>query len=181
MNIGSMARVGVSVLALAWAVVASGQREPGGPSAPAAVSRGTERAQPPIQPLADFLREIDDLHTGDRWLLMRNGANPAGPGRLIWVESPGAGAGHGMARDAHETSESAAHATCLRPVIHLGDALVVEEHTAVVDARLEAVALGSAEAGAELKARLKIGGKVVRVIAVAAGRAVLAPESEAQP
>ena len=42
---------------------------------------------------------------------------------------------------------------------------MVEEHTAVVDARLEAVALGPAAKGGEFRARLKIGGKVVRVIA----------------
>ncbi len=55
-----------------------------------------------------------------------------------------------MARDVRETSRSAARATPA-PVIHPGDALVVEEHTAVVDARLEAVALGSAAAGEELQ------------------------------
>ena len=63
-------------------------------------------------------------------------------------------------------------------MIHAGDALVVEEHTAVVDARLEAVALAPAAVGAEFSARLKVGGKVVRAGALAAGRAVLAPESE---
>ena len=66
-------------------------------------------------------------------------------------------------------------------MIHAGDKLIVEEHTAVVEARLEAVALGPAAQGAVFKARLKIGGKVVRAVAVSAGHAVFAPEEAAQP
>lgn len=69
----------------------------------------------------------------------------------------------------------------LRPVIHAGDEVIVEEHTAVVDARLEARALASAPIGAEFTARLKIGGLVVRVVALAAGRARRASETEVQP
>jgi flagella basal body P-ring formation protein FlgA len=66
-------------------------------------------------------------------------------------------------------------------VIRTGDALLVEEHTAVVDARLEAVALESAAKGARFKTRLEIGGKVVRAIAISPGRAGFAPESEIVP
>ena len=66
-------------------------------------------------------------------------------------------------------------------MIRAGDALLVEEHTAVVDARLEAVALESAAKGARFKARLKIGGKVVRAVAISPGRAGFAPESEVAP
>jgi flagella basal body P-ring formation protein FlgA len=73
------------------------------------------------------------------------------------------------------------NAARLRPVIHAGEALVLEEHTEVADARLEAVALESAVIGAKFRARLRIGGKVVRVVAQAAGRASIAPESEVQP
>ncbi len=175
-----MAKAGFGVLALASALLASGQNGPGNPS-PGAVPAVTEAAQVTIRPIKEILREIDDPHTGARWLLTRDAATPAGPGRLVLVEGPGGAASRGMAGDARQTSDAAVHAKRLRPVIRWGDALVVEEHTAVMDARLEAVALGSAEAGAELKARLKIGGKIVRVIALAAGRAVLAPEREAQP
>jgi hypothetical protein len=64
-------------------------------------------------------------------------------------------------------------------VIRTGDALIVEEHSPIIDARLQAVALGSAAPGDEFQARLTIGGKVVRVVAIAAGRAALTPESEA--
>ena len=66
-------------------------------------------------------------------------------------------------------------------MIRTGDALLVEEHSAVVDTRLEAVALESATKGARFKARLKIGGKVVRAVAISPGRADLAPENEVAP
>jgi flagella basal body P-ring formation protein FlgA len=68
-----------------------------------------------------------------------------------------------------------------RPVIRAGESLIVEEHTSLVDARLEAVALGSALAGSAITVRLKIGGRVVRAVALAPGRAELQPQAEARP
>jgi hypothetical protein len=67
------------------------------------------------------------------------------------------------------------------PVIHAGDALIIEENSALVEARLEAVALGPAESGWAFNARLKIGGNVVRVVALGPGRAAFAPPTEARP
>ncbi|MGB0064885.1 MAG: hypothetical protein WBP85_10615 [Terracidiphilus sp.] len=121
------------------------------------------------------LREIRDPTCGDLWLLVRDPNRPAGPGRLM------------LARQGTSLTEKNGNAPVRpaalaeRTVIHTGDALVVEEHSAVVDVRLEATALGPAAKGAFLCARLKIGGKVVRVEAVSAGRAVFGPESEVQP
>jgi predicted secreted protein len=66
-------------------------------------------------------------------------------------------------------------------VIHTGDALILEENTALVEARLEAVALGPAVSGLAFNVRLKIGGNVVRAVALGPGRAAFAPESEARP
>lgn len=131
-------------------------------------------AQAVAQPGGEILGEIDDPHTGIRWLLMRDAANAGGPGRLVRIGHAGSGAKGG-------TRGGASGAARLRPLIHAGDALIVEEHTAVVDAWLEAVALGPAAAGAECRARLKIGGKVVRVVVLAAGRAELAPDGETRP
>ena len=54
--------------------------------------------------------------------------------------------------------------------------VIVEEHTAVVEARLEAMALGPAAVGGAFRARLRMGGKVVRAVALGPGRAVLEPE-----
>jgi flagella basal body P-ring formation protein FlgA len=59
----------------------------------------------------------------------------------------------------------------------VGDHLIVEEHTKLLDASLEAIALASARAGQTLRVRLSIGGRVVKAIAAAAGRATLFPES----
>jgi hypothetical protein len=121
----------------------------------------------------EILREIDDQQTGARWLLTRDRMHPGGPGKLVLLQ--------GRIADAGPSGNANAHAALTAPVIHAGEAVIVEEHTAVVDARLGAVALGVAVGGGELKARLKIGGKVVRVMAIAAGRAELQAESGAQP
>ena len=81
-------------------------------------------------------------------MLMRDPVHPEGPGRLVLVAGPG------MSRRAPaQASENGQpyrphKQTPFRPVIHAGDALIVEEHTAVVEARLEAVALGPAVEGA---------------------------------
>jgi hypothetical protein len=66
-------------------------------------------------------------------------------------------------------------------VIHAGDRLVVEEHTAVAQGYLDAVALNAAEVGGTLDIRLKIGSKVRRAVAIAPGRAALAQLREARP
>ena len=136
-----------------------------------AVAATPETALEPDSPGSLVLRQIEDPSTGDLWLLLRDANQPAGPGRLVLarqrMNTPG-GPVEPLSREE-------------RPVIHTGDALMVEEHTAVVDARLEAVALEPAAKGAHFKARLKIGGKVVRVVAVSPGRADFAPESEVAP
>jgi hypothetical protein len=125
---------------------------------------------------SEVLREIDDPSTGDRWLLMRDGKNPGGPGRLVRMAAhpgePGRASWH---------SEPQIDAARLLPVIHAGEHLVVEEHTAVADAYLEAQAMNPAAPGATFAARLAIGGRVVRAIALGPGRAALQPEAEVRP
>lgn len=128
-----------------------------------------------LEPEDRVLRQIEDPSTGALWLLLRDRERPAGPGRLV------------LAREQFRTqnAKSSGGAQPLPaaewPVIHAGDAVVVEEHTAVVDARLAAMAQGPAVKGAQFKARLKIGGNVVRVVALAPGRASIAPESDVTP
>jgi hypothetical protein len=132
-------------------------------------------AQTALDSDPDVLREIEDPSTGDLWLLLRDRSRSGGPGRLV------------LARQQTDAQRAAFRGPAQpvpageRPVIHNGDAVIVEEHTARVDARLEAIALGPAVKGAQFKARLKIGGRVVRVVAVSPGRAVFAPESEVEP
>lgn len=113
-----------------------------------------------------IIRQIRDPHTGTHWVVVRNPQNPSGPGRAV---------------AATEAAGKADQETAAVIVIHPGDRLVVEEHTSAMDGTLEAVALGTAAAGCGLEARLKIGGKVVRVVALAPGRAAIAPSGEARP
>jgi hypothetical protein len=115
----------------------------------------------------EIVREIDDPHTGGRWLLMRDPVHPAGPGRLVLAG--------GMRIAVPQPGAPAVEPP--RPVIHAGDRLIVEENTAVVEARLEAVALGPAGIGSPLDVRLKIGGKVVRAVALGPGRAAFLAEA----
>ncbi len=135
-------------------------------------------ASPPetaLDPGGAFLREIDDPFTGNLWLLLRDPDRPAGPARLVLAgqrTSFQERKGNGPLPSAPVAEE---------PVIHAGDALLVEEHTPVADTRLEAVALGSAVKGACLRARLKIGGRVVKVEAVSPGHAVFGLESKVEP
>lgn len=126
--------------------------------------------------LADLVvREIDDPHSGARWLLMRNHDNPAGPGRLVLIAAVNRQAGRGT------ISTTSAEMIPPRPVIRAGDRLIVEENTAVIEARLEAVALGPATLGSTFDVRLKLGGKVARVVALAPGRAAFQTRTEVQP
>jgi hypothetical protein len=124
----------------------------------------------------DLVREILDPHTGDRWLLMRNDAVPGGPGRLLLVAAHRNAAGGALARTATQTKETGIH-----PVIRAGDRLIVEEHTAVADAALQARALGPAALGSLFDVRLTIGGRVVRVVALGPGRAVFQSMTGVRP
>jgi hypothetical protein len=124
----------------------------------------------------EIVREIDDPHTGDRWLLMRNGQVPGGPGRLVLVAAHRNLTGGVALRPAGPASDAQ-----ILPVIRAGDRLLVEEHTARVDAVLEARALNPAVAGASLEVRLTIGGNVVRVTAAGPGRATLQPMTGVRP
>lgn len=113
------------------------------------------------------VRELDDPNSGARWLLYasRNG----GPGRLVLVTN------------SQPRGNATAAPILPPPIIRAGDRIVLEEHTAVVDARLEAIALGPAAAGGTLRVRLAIGGRIVSAVAFAPGRAELTPAQETQP
>lgn len=164
------------------------------------VNRGAAAVGEPVSAGADrggdyrggVYRVIDDPHNGDRWLLLHNSTYPGGPGRLVLAEgrvrtgtrgsvetaSSGqqAGApGQPIQGQPMRAQQIAAQQIPEKPVevIRPGDRLVVEEESAVVSARLEAIALAKAEAGAPLQARLVLGGKVVRVMALGPGRAAL--------
>ena len=174
-------KAGLAVIAVAAWLPASGQSGAG--DAPDASALRIAETNPRVLagPLGEEVREIDDTHTGDRWKLMRDPVHPGGPGRLVLAAGPGIEPVSAGTSDQKHPAISATKRTPFHPVIHAGDALIVEEHTAVVEARLEAVALGPAVEGAICRVRLKIGGKVVRAVAVSAGHAVFAAEDEARP
>ncbi len=124
----------------------------------------------------EVVREIDDPNTGARWLLMRNDQHPSGPGRLVLAAG-------GRNRPAISASMAAGQGSEVRvlPVIRTGDRLVVEEHTPVVDAVLDAQALNPAMRGETFNVRLTIGGKVMRAVALGPGRAKFEAQGEVQP
>ena len=66
-------------------------------------------------------------------------------------------------------------------MIRSGDLLIVEENTSVAEVRLAGVALESATAGGVLRVRLEMDARVIRAVAVAPNRALLAPQTEVEP
>ena len=121
---------------------------------------------------SEAIREVYDAGTGNRWLLVRDLAQPAGPGRFLLVSGPGK---DGMNEvDSKTETQPASSTVSIRPVIRSGDAVLVEESTPTVEMRLEGVALAPARVGAELNVRLKVNGSVVRTVALAQGHVTLA-------
>lgn len=120
----------------------------------------------------EIVREIDDPHNGDRWLLERDPSHPGGPGLLRLVSTLSRGS-----IDTRQGTQAVPGVQTPAPVIHLGDRVIVEEHTPVVEARLEAVALSPAQVGSPLRVRLSVGGRTMRAVALGPGRAVFQEET----
>jgi hypothetical protein len=170
----------------AVAPLAFGQAAP--PSA--AGSRFLISASGPAQssgvPAGEIVREIDDPQNGDRWILAHDLNHPGGPGRLVLVSAasmdtrapkdPKDSGDRTDSQDLKGKSPAGTDAATPAPIIHGGDHVIVEENTSIVEARLEAVAMGPAWAGSPFNVRLSLGGKVVRAVAVEPGRAVLQAE-----
>jgi hypothetical protein len=148
--------LGLALSGIFICVLAHGQASISAARGQADLSRSTRE---------ELIRQIDDPYTGDRWLLTRDRTHPAGPGRLVRIAATSA---------APAPPEP-------QPVIRLGDRLVLEESTARVQARFEAIALGPALAGSPLRVRMVLGGKVVRAVALAPGRVAFAPQMEVLP
>ena len=107
--------------------------------------------------------EIRDPFTGATWRMERDAEHPGGPARLVLV-SPG--------------DVLLSNHAVWTPVIHSGERIVIEEHSPVLDARLEAVALANAAEGEILRARMVIGGAVVVVRCVGRGNTVFHAEAK---
>ncbi len=129
-----------------------------------ALSRGQTTVSTPPQDCTPprIVRELRDPHTGARWLVIRNTKNPSGPGRMI------------LSAGEDENPLGCGPKYSSEPIIHAGDRVAIEEHTADLDSSLDATAFDGAAIGSSFRARLKIGGKLVRAVAIAPGRAALA-------
>jgi hypothetical protein len=176
-------RVGavIAAAALGLAIPAWTQNTPADPSIGAGRSPRVAVSSPGLAPReslepGQFVRVIEDLNLGDRWMLYRDFDHLGGPGHLLLISAwrPGASpAGRGG-----NTPSAAADGNkgALRPAIHAGDRLVVEENSPLAEARLRAVALESATAGSAFNVRLEIGGRVIKAIALNSARATLLRE-----
>jgi hypothetical protein len=153
--------------------LAQTNRESGQPSAAFVTVSGSPRAA------EEIVREIHDPATGDRWLLKRDDQHPDRPGRMVLVAPEKLSPAPARAF-LGEVSEKRGSGSPVA-MIHAGDYLIVEEHTSLLDAVFEAVALTPARAGGTFRVRLSIGGRVVNAVAVAPGRALLSYDSGAQP
>lgn len=107
-------------------------------------------------------RELRDPATGAIWRLLPGDSRQGGPARWVLVDSGTA------------FRTTAAGRTLL---IHSGDKIVVEEHSAIADARLTAIAITSAAKGEQFRARITVGGGVFTVRAVSAALAELTTEA----
>jgi hypothetical protein len=157
------------------ALPALGQVEKNSPAESTAATNFLRQSSAEVERIASDAepaeREIDDPATGDRWILMRDAAHPEGPGRIALIAPERTENRFAGARGAGTESASSFLPVL---VIHGGDKIIVEEHTTVVDARLEAVALGPAAQGNAFRVRLNIGGKIILAVATAPGQAVVA-------
>jgi hypothetical protein len=166
MRIGRIVIQGVAVPAMA-ATMAFGQAGATHPAVPRFLISSSVPVPQSTVPGGEIVREIDDPRNGDRWLLMRDPDHPGGPGLLRVVSAVRLNTGQAGPSPAEKA-----------PIIRAGDRVLVEENTAVAEARLEAVALGPARQGSPFNVRLIMGGKVLRVLAAGPGRAVLEKEVE---
>lgn len=147
---------------------------------------------------SEILRVINDPGGHAIWLLSTDPVYPSGPGRLERIpltstphrtlaeESPTPRVDEvnwqitnsGSLASSPSELASVAPAPNLTPVIRAGDRIIIEQHSAILDSTLAAIALGPARLGAQFDARLVVGGKHLHAIALASGRAIIASEQE---
>ena len=187
-------RLSMALATLTASAGAFGQAEMVSPTSAMVMISSTGPNALTAQAGGEVVREIDDPHTGARWLLSRDSIHPGGPGRMVLaaeargraLNNVGNGVGNAVRSEARvgiqgDPAQYQPASAPAQPVIRSGDRVIVEENTAVVEARLEAVALNPAAIGSGLNVRLTIGGRVVRAVALAPGRAAFAAETEARP
>jgi hypothetical protein len=159
---------GVAAVLAILAPMASGQAASSSLVRPRFLISSSAPVSASTVPGNEIIREIDDPRNGDRWLLVRDDSHPGGPGRLLLAVS-------GLQSKYRPAGPEPA---AQPPIIRAGDRVIVEENTAVAEARLEAVALGPAWPGSPFNVRLTMGGRVLRVLAAGPARAILQQEAQ---
>jgi len=157
----------VAAVVAMTAPMAFGQAAATSPPGPRYLISTSAPVSAPTVPDGEIIREIDDPRNGDRWLLVRDDSHPGGPGLLLLASAA-------QIKNRQASPQPAAEP----PIIRAGDRVIVEENTAVAEARLEAVALNPAWPGSLFSVRLTMGGRVLRVLAAGPGRAVLQQEAQ---
>jgi len=160
--------------ALLAGVVSSSECQSLGTSRPLRLNEDVSLEMRPVESAStSYVREIFDRSSGNRWILQRDETGSAGPGRMVLMISPASPVDSGGRERAPSRKRREGDWTSPALIIHTGERLIVEEHTAKIESRLEAVALGQATTGAILAVRVKMGGRTVKAIACAPGRAVI--------
>lgn len=120
------------------------------------------------------VRVIEDPASHRRWLIEQNLERPDWPARVIQVPQ-----GLSCWNDTRRSDQAEKRNGLDRSkrVVQAGETLRIVEESPVFRADLEAVALKNGGRGDWISARLRIGGKVVRAIVAAPGRAVLVDNS----
>ena len=122
------------------------------------------------------VRIIDDQATGRRWLLVKQLDRPEAPGLLLQIADDQSCSK--LLPAGTEGRFPIAHQVLPLQVIRPGDSVILSEDSPVADARLEAIAIEPAAAGQSLTVRLKLGGHLLRAVAIAPGSALLVRERE---
>ena len=173
--------IGLAILVVTGAPIASSQQTAQRALVLPQFDLKTDSFATAVQAGREIQRVFDDPHLGSHWLLMRDPSHSGGPGLMVPAAASQVEAFPRAGRSAPPGPPREGDRAQPLPVIRTGDRLIVEEHTALVDARLEAVALGPAQPGSPLNVRLIIGGHVMRVVALSAGHVSFLPAGGARP
>src|ERR1035438_9960896 len=121
-------RLWLAVLATAWALAVLVQVAGGAQAPPRTLLSSPVSAQSGHPVAGRVVREIDDPHSGNHWLLIDDPNSPGGPGRMILSSTVPADGVQSMPDGATAAGQPQAIRTQPMPVIHSGDR-GSEEHT----------------------------------------------------
>ena len=77
--------MGVLAMAAPWAGAQTAAGSGASPRVVLSSPAPASESSPGAYALGEIVREIDDPHSGDRWLLVRDASHPGGPGLLLQI------------------------------------------------------------------------------------------------